>query len=124
MRPKVPEDAFCDFLVAPPPPTYATPFAQILSHLNLTTRSFFRTAEALSSFLQQSSDLDWSPAVIALCKAFELETVQRIMLPLRMKIASEDLSADIKDKDFGRIAKFCNSSAAKPPELGTFAHSL
>src|SRR5438128_2019184 len=42
-------------MVAPPPPTYATPFAQILSYLNLTTRSFFRTAEALSSFLQHSS---------------------------------------------------------------------
>src|SRR5436305_495281 len=70
---------------APPPPlTFASQFGEILVYLDATTRSFLRTADDIASYLRSSTDLDWSAAVIVLCKAFERETVQRILLPLRL----------------------------------------
>jgi hypothetical protein len=93
-------------------------------YLDVTTRSFLRTADDIASYLQSSADLDWSAAVIVLCKAFERETVQRILVPLRLSTKAYDLSNDLKDVEFKRIAKFCTSSVAPPPELGTFGRFL
>ena len=110
---------------APPAPlTFASQFGEILMYLDGTTRSFLRTADDIASYLQSSTDLDWSAAVIVLCKAFERETVQRILVPLRLSTKAYDLSNDLKDPEFNRIAKFCTSSVATPPELGTFGRFL
>jgi hypothetical protein len=46
------------------------------------------------------------------------------MIPLRTSTGAYDLSNDLKDTEFGRIARFCSSPAAKPPELGTFGYFL
>jgi hypothetical protein len=99
-------------------------FTDILTYLNTKTCLYFKTADVLADTLQSSPELDWSSAVILLCKAFELETVQRILIPLRMRSNATDLTEDIKDIDFSRIAKFCSSAIVKPPELGTFGHFL
>jgi hypothetical protein len=110
---------------APPQrPTFASQLGEILMYLHTTTRSFLRTADDIASYLRSSTDLDWSAAVIVLCKAFERETVQRILVPLRLSTETYDLSSDLKDVEFNRIAKFCRSSAATPPELGTFGRFL
>lgn len=85
---------------------------------------FVATAEHVAAILDTSAQLEWSPAVIGLCKAVEAEVVSRIVRPLAAEAAREDLSSDKKDKDIGRIAAFCIDPQRKPPELGTFAHFL
>jgi hypothetical protein len=85
---------------------------------------FVTTAEHVAGMLDTSAQLEWSPAVIGLCKAVEAEVVSRVLRPLATEAASRDLSSDKEDKDIGRIAAFCSDPQRKPPELGTFAHFL
>ena len=94
--------------------------AQLLTE---NTLRFVATSEHVSRVLQSVSDLDWSPTTIGLCKAFETEVLARIIIPLSRAVSGIVLDTDIRDKDIGRVARFCaDSSASKPPELGTFAH--
>jgi hypothetical protein len=85
---------------------------------------FIVTAEHVAAQLRSDPQLEWSPAVIGLCKAVEAEIVSRILRPLAALASREDLSSDKKDKDIGRVATFCADSTQKPPELGTFSHLL
>jgi hypothetical protein len=96
---------------------------EIMQKLHALTVNFLDTADALASALRDYSDLDWSPAVIMLCKAFEKETVERLVMPLRKKSSGRNLRADASHEDLGRIARFC-SGGGKPPELGTLCHFL
>jgi hypothetical protein len=84
---------------------------------------FIATSEYVAQHLTAGENLDWSAAVIGLCKALEIETVSRIIDPLRAT-ESSDFSEDSKDKDFGRVAKYCSGVAAAAPELGTLKHFL
>jgi hypothetical protein len=84
---------------------------------------FVATAEHVASQLDASPQLEWSPALIGLCKAVEAEIIRRILGPLSTS-GSDDLTADKNDKDVGRIARFCSDPSMKAPELGTFAHFL
>jgi hypothetical protein len=85
---------------------------------------FIATAEHVAGQLQADPQLEWSPAVIGLCKAVEMEVVTRILRPLAMQTSDEDLAGDKNDKDLGRIAMYCVDVNRKPPELGSFAHFL
>jgi hypothetical protein len=85
---------------------------------------FVSTAEHVAGKLEADPQLEWSPAVIGLCKAVEAEGVGRILQPLAAGASHEDLTADKNDKDIGRVATFCADPSRKPPELGTFAHFL
>lgn len=85
---------------------------------------FLSTAEYVASHLDAAPHLEWSPAVIGLCKAFEIELVARVLLPLARSTASLDLRLDCADRDLGRVAAFCARPEGKPPELGAFAHFL
>lgn len=85
---------------------------------------FIATAEHVAAQLQAHAHLEWSPAVIGLCKAVEAELVSRILRPLVLAAAGQDLSGDKGDKDIGRVAAFCAEPQRKPPELGVFAHFL
>lgn len=85
---------------------------------------FIATAEHVATQLESNAQLEWSPAVIGLCKAVEAEVVGRILKPLATMTGSEDLSGDKNDKDIGRVAAFCEEPRRKPPELGAFAHFL
>ncbi len=85
---------------------------------------FVATAEHVAGKLDADPQLEWSPAVIGLCKAVEAEVVGRILQPLAASASREDLSSDKNDKDLGRVATFCADLSRKPPELGTFAHFL
>lgn len=82
------------------------------------------TAEYVATHLANGSDLDWSAAVIGLCKAVEIEVVQRVIEPLTAACKGLDLRDDIADKDIGRVAKYCAGRAAKPPEVGVVRHFL
>jgi hypothetical protein len=85
---------------------------------------FLATAEYVAAGLQAEPQLEWSPAVIGLCKAFETEVVHRILRPLADRGIGVDLEIDTADKDFGRVAVYCADPSRKPPELGVFAHFL
>lgn len=85
---------------------------------------FIATAEHVGAGLQSEPHLEWSPAVIGLCKAVELEIVSRILIPLAKRSDSAELRPDTRDKDLGRVAEFCSDQARPPPELGAFAHFL
>ena len=92
----------------------------------LTPRAvrFIATAEHVGAGLQSEPHLEWSPAVIGLCKAVELEIVSRILIPLAKRSNSADLRADTRDKDLGRVAEFCRDQTRSSPELGAFTHFL
>lgn len=85
---------------------------------------FLATAEFLATRLAEEPDLEWSPAIIGLCKAFETEVVNLIVRPLAEQTRAVDLSEDRKDKDLGRVASFCADPTRKPPELGVVGHFL
>lgn len=93
-------------------------------HLHPTSVRFMATAECVAHGLRGHLDLDWSAAVIGLCKAFEVELVQRVVEPLRSACAGLDLTSDINDKDLGRVAKYCAGRSPVPPEMGTLRHAL
>jgi hypothetical protein len=95
--------------------------AQFLSQSSLR---FVATSEHLSKTLETADDLDWSPATIGLCKAVENEVTERIVVPLASSLRGQPLEVDVKDRDLGRVAKYCVGPDAKPPELGSFAHFL
>jgi|SRR5215467_3173711 len=85
---------------------------------------FIATAEHVAAQLESDAQLEWSPAVIGLCKAVEAEIVSRILIPLAEVARNEDLSGDKADKDLGRLAAFCADPRRKPPELGSFSYFL
>lgn len=82
------------------------------------------TAEYVASHLAHATDLDWSAAVIGVCKALEIEVINRVVEPLVVIASTVDVRPDLSDKDIGRIAKFCAVPTSKPPEIGTIRHFL
>lgn len=82
------------------------------------------TAEAVASSLAAAAtELDWSAAIIGLCKAVEIEVVRLLVLPLKASVTQLDLSGDLSDWGMQRVARFCAGRGA-PPELGTLAHFI
>lgn len=93
--------------------------------LTPTTMRFFATSECVADTLTKEPNLDWSPAIIGLCKAFELELVERLINPLKDFCKEISFSEhDLKDKDFGRIASYCSGKPMKSPELGVINHFI
>ncbi len=84
---------------------------------------FIATSNCVAKSLSKMTDLDWSAATIGYCKAVEYEIIDRIIAPVRDAVHPSKLADDKRDKDFGRIARYCDGSAPAP-ELGTFAHFL
>jgi hypothetical protein len=97
---------------------------QRAEHLCAEGLRFVATAEHVAGQLAAAPQLEWSPAVIGLCKAVEAEIVGRIIRPLAAHTSRENLGDDKRDPDVGRMAVFCSEPSRKPPELGTFAHFL
>jgi len=93
-------------------------------HLSAEAVRFIASAEYVAGTLQTEPQLEWSGAVIGLCKAVEAEVVGRVLGPLAAQVSFEDLSADKNDKDLGRVAAFCIDPDRRPPELGAIVHFL
>ena len=93
-------------------------------HLCPEALRFLATAEFIASKLCSEPELEWSPAIVGLCKAVEVEVINRLILPLAQRVASEDISNDKKDKDIGRVAAFCADPKRYPLELGGISHFL
>ncbi|MBC6992239.1 hypothetical protein [Hymenobacter sp. BT491] len=93
--------------------------------LSKPSLKFFATAECVANTLDKEENLDWSPAVIGLCKAFELEMTEHFINPLKKFYkGNEIVDSDLKDKDYGRIAAYCAGKAINPPELGVINHFI
>ena len=92
----------------------------------LTERSqrLLATSEYVASHLANVTDLDWSASVVGVCKAVEVEMVERLIEPLALECRDADLQGDIQDKDLRRVARFCAGRTDKPPELGAIHHFL
>lgn len=87
-------------------------------HLSDQSQRFLGTAEYIARSLAGRTDLDWSAAIIGLCKAVEAELLVRLIEPLRGRAQSLDLDADESDPQLGRVARYCSGQSATPPELG------
>ena len=98
--------------------------AERAAHLQPVSIKFIGTSDAVASTLAADANLEWSPAVIGLCKAMELETCARLLFPVVDACKALDMSADVKDKDLGRVAAYCAGKPVKAPELGSIAHFL
>lgn len=85
---------------------------------------FISTSEHVSKHLAGQPELEWSPAIIGLCKSVELEAVRILLRPLASQLAGANLAVDRNDKDYGRVAAFCDDPTRRPPELGTIVHFL
>jgi hypothetical protein len=81
------------------------------------------TAHAVTPALRNATGLDWSVAIIGLCKAVEIEVVHRIAKPLRLAASGQDMTMDAKDNDFSRVARYCEGTLPAP-ELGSLARFL
>jgi hypothetical protein len=57
------------------------------------------TSNYVATQLEGTTSLDWSAAIIGLCKAVEVELVARLIEPLRSAAQDSDLQVDIDDKD-------------------------
>jgi hypothetical protein len=95
-----------------------------VDHLAPAALRLLGTTEYVAESLDGRPNLDWSAAVIGLCKAVEVETVAKLVEPLKRGASGVDLSIDVKDKDLGRVASYCAGRAQKPPEMGAIRHFL
>jgi hypothetical protein len=91
--------------------------------LSPQAQQMLATSEAVTSVLRSVSGLDWSAAVIGLCKAVEIEVVRRFAEPLRDATTGLDLQKDLADKDLSRLARYC-AGRGPAPELGSLAYAL
>jgi hypothetical protein len=88
------------------------------------TLKLIRSTEWVATQLKLQPELDWSVAVIGLCKAFENEIREKILEPLKRATSSIDLSRELKDQELGYVAKYCSVADYTPPDLGVFAGFL
>jgi hypothetical protein len=93
------------------------------AQLTEAAQRMLATAHAVTATLRKATGLDWSVAIIGLCKAVEVEAVHRIAEPLRLVASGQDMSVEVKDPDFARVARYCQGKA-NAPELGSLAHFL
>ena len=93
------------------------------AQLSETARQMLATAHAVAPTLRGATGLDWSVAIIGVCKAVEVEAVHRIAEPLRLAASGQDMTVEMKDGDFARVARYCDGRA-NAPELGSLVHFL
>jgi len=93
-------------------------------YLSAPALRFFKTAEYTASQLSHMPQLEWSPAIIGLCKAVEIEILHKLILPLAVAAKEQDLTNDKNDKDIGAVAAYCADQNRKPPTLGQVVHFI
>src|SRR6516162_5021161 len=93
------------------------------AELSEDAQRMIATSYAVTTALRTATGLDWSVAVIGLCKAVEIEVVHRIAEPLRLAASGQDMSVDAKDREFARVVRYCHGTASAP-ELGSLARFL
>jgi len=69
--------------------------------LSPKTLRFLATSDHVSKAIGTEPNLDWSPAVIGLCKAVEYEVVERLIKPLSPTSGSAEFDQDAKEEPSG-----------------------
>ena len=95
-----------------------------ITQLTEQSQRLLATSKFVASHLANATDLDWSAAIVCICKAVEVELIERLIEPLALECRDADLDHDIQDKHLGRVARFCAGRTDKPPELGVIRHFL
>lgn len=92
--------------------------------LSQTALTMLATAEAVAQGFTsiKATELDWSAAIIGLCKAVEIEATRLIGGALSAATAQADLSSDLSRREFSHMARFCASGEFI--ELGRLASFL
>lgn len=89
-----------------------------IKRLSVEALTMLATAEAVAGGLAvQPTELDWSAAIITVCKAVEIELVRLVAAPVRGHIAQEGLTLGGGDKQFRPWVRYCRDGT--PPELGS-----
>jgi hypothetical protein len=81
-----------------------------------STRRFLATAACLEEDLPKGEFLEWSPAVLCLCKAVENELINKFLIPMRN--FGLDMATDKSDPRTKRVDQFLSRETDTPPELG------
>jgi hypothetical protein len=94
--------------------------------LSTETQTLLSTAEAVHAGLVpwQATDLDWSVAVLPLCKAVEVEVGRLIALPLREATRGLDLGPDAAQNKLKAMVSYCRSAGGSSMMLGPFISFL
>ena len=66
---------------------------------------FLGTSEVVGERLRHTPELDWSPAILGLCKAFEVELIRQVIDPLRRSLDGRDLDEDVSDPELRMVAR-------------------
>ena len=85
---------------------------------------FLGTSEIVAERLQQSPDLDWSAAVLGLCKAFEVELIIRVVDPLKSSLTGVDLKADMADGELRGWPTIAPAVWPSLPEIGSLGRFI
>ena len=107
--------AMVAYSIPPPPPP---------PPLCVEAERFARTASQVAHLLEGGVDLDWSVAVLGLCKAFEIEVIRRLVEPLRQRLHEADLSLDLDNPDTKELALYVSGRSQRLPALGTIAFTF
>lgn len=89
------------------------------SSFDSDTNKFLATAEFLKRKLPDEENLEWSPAIISLCKAVENELVKKWILPLKLMAEGAKVNNQVIDKRTQRLEKYIMGINDTPPELGS-----
>jgi hypothetical protein len=94
--------------------------------LDPRTVRFIGTSKSVAEHLS-NLDLDWSAAIICLCKAFEYELVARLIEPLRLHLhgREDELARDSQDPELARLVSYLGQrERSRSPEMGWIATFL
>jgi hypothetical protein len=97
---------------------------QRLARLRPRSLRLLATAEYVARQLAHTTSLDWSAAVIGLCKAVEVELTARVLDPLRAACRGVDLRVECADPTLGQVARYCAGRQTTAPALGAMRHLL
>lgn len=86
-----------------------------------STIKFLATAEFLEKNMPEGEYLEWSPAIICLCKAVESELIHKFINPMRELGSKEKINADELDKRTQKFEKYIFALNDTPPEIGSIA---
>ena len=91
--------------------------------LHPLTDKYLRTAHTVAQVLENTA-LDWSPAIIALCKAVENELVMRLFEPLRQKTACQPFSFNLGTRTLNSVGRYLTTSGAYVPSFIAISNFL
>ena len=72
-----------------------------ITELTEQSQRLLATSKFVASHLANATDLDWSAAIVCICKAVEVELIERLIEPLALECRDADLDDDIQTSTSG-----------------------